>query len=92
MNPGNLLRDEGAAPAPAGPAVAEPTRSETAMVLDTQSLLADVDGTVPLCEVERWLIAQGLTLNVIGANATDAAIGTWIADGSPAWDVGDGPA
>jgi len=82
MNPGNLLRDEGAAPAPAGPAVAEPTRSETAMVLDTQSLLADVDGTVPLCEVERWLIAQGLTLNVIGANATDAAIGTWIADGA----------
>jgi alkyldihydroxyacetonephosphate synthase len=86
LNPGNLLpADSPAAPTTprSPPSRSPPPRGSRArMTLDPVSLLAEVAGDVPMAEIEAWLASQGLTLGVTAANATDASVGAWLADGA----------
>ncbi len=51
--------------------------------VDTESLLALVDGGESLADVERDLSRQGLTLDVEGAATARQTVAAWLAEGAP---------
>jgi alkyldihydroxyacetonephosphate synthase len=77
LNPGNLVPDS---------AMSNPTSTATfasAIDLDTTSLLADVAGTTPLADLEKSLLARGLTLDVGAAAGAHRTVADWLHAGAP---------
>jgi alkyldihydroxyacetonephosphate synthase len=94
LNPGNLARRERHADERARPHSPSPGGPRPEVVIDRESLLADVDGRMPLRELERRLTEQGLTLDAgpladagmregrLTPNEADDVAG-WLARGAP---------
>jgi alkyldihydroxyacetonephosphate synthase len=51
--------------------------------IDETSLIADIDGTMTIGDVEQVLLAKGLTLGLDAGGKDDATIASWIAEGLP---------
>ncbi len=52
------------------------------LVLDETSLLAQVDGTMTLADVEAAISISGLTLDVEGAASSEENVAAWLASGA----------
>lgn len=76
FNPGNLVPPEDPPRRPASPAPTSP-------VLDRLSMLVRAAGTTRLCDVERALGRDGLSLALGPEADTSATIDAWIGAGSP---------
>jgi alkyldihydroxyacetonephosphate synthase len=92
LNPGNLLPESARTAPPVAPSLPLPPspqpgigpRGPHAPIVDRESLLARIDGGVPLGTAERSLNFQGLTLDARGPLGTESlTIGEWLALGAP---------
>jgi len=52
------------------------------LVLDERSLLAEVDGSMTLAEVESALASSAMTLDVSGAESARETVAGWLASGA----------
>ncbi|MGD0675289.1 MAG: FAD-binding protein [Polyangiaceae bacterium] len=86
LNPGNLLgprsdRPIALAPTYAGAQESALAAAEPSIVLDRESLLASIEASADLRDVERRLGNAGLTLGLNGVPAMN--VGDWLALGAP---------
>jgi alkyldihydroxyacetonephosphate synthase len=82
LNPGSLLPSPSASlPVPAPVPVPPPA---SAVIVDRESLLADLPGSAPVGALERTLNAQALTLDArLPGDTPELSLAQWLARGAP---------
>jgi alkyldihydroxyacetonephosphate synthase len=83
LNPGNLLPPTSSLTSPSSSSATPSSRTTpTSPLLDRPSLLVQVDASMDLAALERWLCGQGLTLD-IQAPLPPLQVAEWLARGAP---------